>query len=280
MNKLEFVFHKVDDSCKHEVANPEYEIVLTTRYKHTHEAQNTLKQIQQAIEKEEKYDNTKLLVDSDYKLKLVELQSQNKSLSEENARLKEEENQRCYFCNHRRESHPSWQSNACVHRISSVSSGATSTKDCKCPCSIYGNRETGLPEYYPIRDGIIDKQDEKTMLKFKNLDRKSILDRHETQKDEIQNLKAQLEETKEEQDAFLRFNGCDSFLQLQNKIHDSFSKEEKLQKQLEQANKVIQLIKDFSKFEQLCLDCEYSTVSGVDVEKLQQSILAKYEEKS
>lgn len=53
---LEFVFHKVDDSCKHEVSNPEFEIVLRTRYKQTHEAQDVLKQIKETIEKAKNWD--------------------------------------------------------------------------------------------------------------------------------------------------------------------------------------------------------------------------------
>ena len=102
---------------------------------------------------------------------------------EEIKHLKEEE-QRCYFCNHKRMNHASWQSNACCYLISSVSSGRA-PRDCKCPCSVYGNPDTGMPEYYPIRGGIIDKSDEETMLKFKNMDRRSILDEYENLKQKL-----------------------------------------------------------------------------------------------
>ena len=92
---LEFVFHKVDDSCKHEVSNPEYEIVLRTRYKQAYEAQIVLNYIQNSIENWEKIlesnpdslmfdynelkkeiQSLKLLRDEDSRIKL-ELREQN-----------------------------------------------------------------------------------------------------------------------------------------------------------------------------------------------------------
>lgn len=42
---MEFVFRKVDDSCRHEPQNIEYEVVLDTRFKQSHEAQKIVKEL-------------------------------------------------------------------------------------------------------------------------------------------------------------------------------------------------------------------------------------------
>ncbi|UVF62307.1 hypothetical protein [Nitrososphaeria virus YSH_462411] len=56
-------------------------------------------------------------------------------------------------------------------------------------------------------------------------------------------LTEQVKELQEEQEAFLQFNGCESFIQLQGKIHQQFSDEAKLKEQVKQLQEVIDFIK-------------------------------------
>ena len=86
------------------------------------------------------------------------------------------EDKRCYFCYHPRLNHPSWLHNSCGCTISAVIGENKTPKEKTCVCTVYGNPDTGLPEYYPIRDGIIDYSDKEMMEKIKNREKKSIYD--------------------------------------------------------------------------------------------------------
>jgi hypothetical protein len=46
-------------------------------------------------------------------------------------------------------------------------------------------------------------------------------------------------------------------------------------KEILENQKLMELVNDFGELERICLDVEYSTVPGVDVEKLQKLLLEK-----